>query len=206
MRNTHEREQKLGDDLTYVVGVDFGYNDQFALEVLGWRKHHRELWHVDEFAQSALIPSHWAEVIRRYYDRYQPIVLVADCGALGKPIAEEMRQRYHLPIVAAEKQRKASMIEVLNGELECGRFSVIRDSELARQMDELPWASGKTTEDPRYKNDCCDAALYAARAAMHYLQSPKAHHPEPGSDLWMANEEREMELGAEREQMPDWDA
>ena len=43
-------------------------------------------------------------------------------------------------------------------------------------------------EDPAFKNDCCDAALYAWREALHWIQVNKVPKPEVGTDEYYAQQ------------------
>jgi hypothetical protein len=157
-----------GRNWHYILGVDVGFRDRTAFVVGAYTPTARDFYFVHTEAASGLIPAKIAERIQQLQKAYRPERMLMDCGALGLSIAEEFRQRYFLPIEAAEKKEKLAMVELLNGDLRAGTVKARRESPLAREWLSLQYDDhGK--EDPRCKNDLCDAALYAFRAAYHYL-------------------------------------
>ena len=104
-------------------------------------------------------------------NKYDAVEVIADTGGLGKSITEEMRQRYGLPMRAAEKTEKLTAIETLNGDYIESRIMVLEScTELIEQYGQLTWdsASHKRVENQQLRNDLCDCTLYAARMSRHY--------------------------------------
>src|SRR5271166_4286952 len=95
-----------------VIGIDIGHDDADAISVLGWDGSSPHIYLIEEFIKRGQTVTDLAEVAARFIDKYQPLKVVADTGGLGKKITEELRKRYALPIVAAEKVRKFEYIEL----------------------------------------------------------------------------------------------
>lgn len=165
-------------DLTdYVIAVDVGYHDADAIAVIGWKKHEKTCYLVDEIVVAQQGVTELANQVSILYERYKPIKMVMDTGGLGKKIAEELRKRYTLPIVAAEKTRKIEYVELLNDALRTGLFKARRDSRFAEDSYRVEWDHDKTTPDrkaikPDPHSDIADAVLYGFREALHWLEEP----------------------------------
>ena len=172
------------DAQAYVIGVDIGYSpDPFAYVVWGWRYDTQpELFEIESFKQTELLPDEQGDLIRQLRDRYQPQAIVADAGALGKAIVEQWNERYALGVQAADKREKLAAIEMFNGDLVTGRLKVKKDSPLDLELQGNLWlpGDGVKKEDPRTPNDVCDAGLYGYRWARHYLGREPT--PEPSEE------------------------
>jgi hypothetical protein len=93
---------------------------------------------------------------------------VADTGGLGRSITEEMRMRYDLPMIAAEKTEKMTAIDMVNCDFVDRRLFVHSSCKsLCNQYETLTW-DDKHKEDPTLPNDLCDSALYPLRFSRHY--------------------------------------
>lgn len=170
-------------EYAHVLGIDLGYNDAFAISVLAFALDRPEVWVIDEFSRSGLLPGEWGDAIEKYRDRYAPIAMVADAGALGKPIVLEMVKRRGLALEFAEKKEKAATIELLNDDLTSGRMKIKPGLRVADEMTRLQWdpdtiGTMRRKEDERYPNNSCDATLYAWRRCQHWTQ--RAADPLPG--------------------------
>ena len=160
-RNTYTTLPVLAKDKwRYILGIDFGYNDAFTVTCLAFAATHSTVYEVESFKQSKLIPSQMASVVQDFVDRYNPVSCVADAGALGKAIVEELKQRYSLPLKAAEKANKVAYIELFNGDLVAGRLKFTKHAPHLAEMARLQWAEGsnRTKEDPTLPNDSCFVA------------------------------------------------
>jgi hypothetical protein len=189
----------------YVVGVDLGFDDADAVAVLGWRDDSPEVDLVYEWVGAKQGVTPLMERVREVWERYQPIVVVADTGGLGKKIAEEITQRTSIPIEAADKARKLEHIELMNDALRTGRLFAPTDSRFADDCVRVEWDRSnpeKPEISDRYHSDIADAVLYAWRRAMGWLYSPaKPPPPKPQTPEWLAAKraEAEEELEAEME-------
>ena len=170
----------------YVVGVDLGTKDAFALGVVGWSDNDPSGYAIDCYKRSELTISDMAREIIRFRDMYDPQAIVADTGGLGKAIVEEMNQRYHLNIRPAEKQSKRDFIELINSDFVSGRQKVLKKcSDYIEELKILQWDEDGKKEDERYENDLCDAFLYAFREMKNWTHEPKARVPEIHSEEYI---------------------
>ena len=184
---------EVPEGLSLVLSLDFGVVDATAFTVLGTKMGFPEIWVLKSWSKSGLIPSavagHVEQLIKTYGRGMQ---IVGDEGGLGKGYAEEMRQRYGIGIIAAEKTKKRAFQEIVQGELRSGTIKIVA-SECRQLIDEmclLQWAPGKVKEDERLENHCCDSLLYGVRTARAWYR-PEENPPKPGSPEWWAAEAAE---------------
>ena len=164
--------------MTYVMGVDLGFEDADAIAVLGWAEHDPVVYVVEETVVRKQSVTELADQVRALYLKYKPIKLVADFGGLGKKIAEEIRRRHALPVEAADKVRKLEHIALLNDALMSGRLKARATGAFAEDCALVQWdqdarALGtlKVAED--HHSDITDSVLYAFRACLGYLTTPR---------------------------------
>lgn len=186
-------ELPSGVEFSYVLGMDLGYEDAAAWGVVAFSEDHPVAYLVHSESHSHWIPSQWSAKTKALQERYRPIATVADCGALGKAIVEEMNARYQLGIVPAEKSQKMTMIELMNGDFRSERLMVHESLDpLKHQYKTLVKDKTGTREDPTMPNDLCDSMLYPYRFAYHYLHRDEPQLPEKGSEQWYAMQEQAM--------------
>lgn len=185
-----------------IMGLDFGYEDDFALVMAGYSETQRELRHFYDFKSPHLTVDQMAEEIIGAIDRYgQPEVIVADAGALGKLVVETLNQRYGLAIIAAEKKEKFDHIELMNSDFHSGHVLLIPGSDLDHELSGLQWdlsreskvvlaRTGKLREDSKCPNHLCDAFLYLWRFSYHYWAVHELEGPERGTPQWIEAQER----------------
>lgn len=181
-RNVYDGALPPGHTWLHVMGVDLGFDDPFAIEVLAFSYTHPIVYEVDSFKQSGLTPSEWATHIRARKDRYNPIRLVVDTGGLGKAFVEEMKSRHKLPAEPAQKQNKLDFAKLLNDDLLAGKVKALEGGGLASEWAVLPKdPDDPTREHPGFHNHCTDAALYAWRECRHFLATAPKQGPTPGT-------------------------
>jgi Terminase large subunit, T4likevirus-type, N-terminal len=181
-----------GDSRTewnYVLGLDFGVIDENALTVLAWREHDPCVYVVKSYRKSGLPTDMAAEVIA-LGATYSFSQIVGDEGGMGKAFAEDMRTRFSIPVMRADKANKAGNIALINGELASGRVKVIAREcpDLVAEWLELPWAEGAKKEADGFKNHCADSALYGWRACPNYHERVEAPRPRAGTPDFYASE------------------
>jgi len=188
------------DSLYYVIGVDLGYSpDPSAFVICAYSEFDPNLYIVETYKQTEMIVSDVAERIRYYMGLYPNAKIVVD--AANKQAVEEMRQRYALPIIAAEKQGKPGFIELMNSDLIMGVVKLVRGrcNDLVDEWRTLIWDDEKTkrAEHAGCANHLSDAALYAWRWAYNYAHRarPKIIHPgtEEAIDLFWQKEAERLE-------------
>lgn len=178
------------EGLRHILALDFGFGNATAFTILGIRSGFPEVWVLRAWKVAGLIPSAVAAHTERLRAEFGAgLQIVGDEGGLGKGYAEEMRQRYGIGIVAAEKTKKRAYQEIVAGELRSGTIKIVARAcpQLLDEMCLLQWGPGRAAEDPRFENDCCDSMLYGARAARTWYQ-PELEAPKSGTPEWFAAE------------------
>ena len=181
----------LPNDLRYVFGVDIGYKDADAIAVLGYSSSMRKVYLVHESIKTKQDITSLVAELKRLKDQYDPVKIVMDAGALGKKIQEEIRLRHALHTEAAEKNRKAEFITLLNDDLRTGKLQMPLNSRFEEDSYLLQWdieSSGAMKVSTGYHSDVCDAVLYAWRECRHFYEHDvKAKRPT--GDQYMAEME-----------------
>lgn len=156
-------ERPKGTQWLYVLGVDLGYDpDPSGFVLCAYNIYDRNLYIIDTYIQNKMTVSDVAERIKYYQKEHQYLQITIDAGAQGKMIAEEIRQRFGVPLIAAEKHGKAGFIEIMNSDFQNGLIKLVdeKTKELQDELMNLIWDSEKSTrvEDSRYSNHLCFVA------------------------------------------------
>lgn len=192
----------------YVMGVDLGYNDDFALEVGAYSETHPHFFHVYGFNAPGMNIQQIAGKIREVEAKFGGFdMMVGDAAGLGKTIFAELAEVHGLAIEAAKKRDKRDHIEILNSNLLSGMVKILKDSNLAFQMTYLQWDADRKNEDPNFPNHDTDAFLYLIRHSLHHMARPRVVGPERDSpEWWTARDKAELEEleAAERRGPGEW--
>ena len=193
------------DEWNYVLGIDLGFDDPTAFVVCAYTNFSPHLYIVETFKKSKMIISDVAAKVTELQSRYSFHTMVVDGAA--KQSVEELKQRYTLPLINAEKTGKRDFIELLNSDLKNKkiRFLEHETHDLVTEISELVWdqrkrAVGKWAEHPACENHLCDAMLYAWRYCYSYRPDIRPVRIDPTSE---AAVERFWEQESERLQRID---
>jgi hypothetical protein len=178
-----------------------GYDDATAMVVCAYSEDDKNLYVVETFSASKLIVSSVANKIKELDDRYDFIAMVIDQGGGSKQAVEEMRKRYSLPLIAAEKEGKRQYIEMLNSDLLTSTIKLLPPAKsLSDEWDKLVWdetkkEQGKWVEHSSLPNHLSDAFLYAWRWSFQYASYPKVKLPSQDEEayvdkFWEAEEDK----------------
>lgn len=180
-------------DWRYLIGVDLGFHpDPFAIVVWAYCEDIPVLFEVDSDYHEGTDTAQQANIIASLCAKYKPERVVCDAGSGGlKQIVEaDWQRRYGLPVDVAQKAHKESAIEAFNSDLVAGRIKLQRDGKLARQMLVLPWKNkigARKVEHPKFRNDMCDAALYAYRESTFFEGAPRPQPVDQGAPEFEAH-------------------
>ncbi len=205
----------------YLLGIDWGYEDAFAMVVCAYSPHDGRLYHVWDRHESHLDAYEVMDEVEKAVDRFGHFdAVVAEYSTGGKTIIEALNKRHGMNIKLAEKTAKWDFIELLNADFRAGRLLIQPGTDLAFQLATLQLdlskgskeqlaRAGKLREAPTLPNDLCDALLYQWRFAYHYYADLRPSVFAPGTNEWFREQERKAMAGAvkrrtlERE-APDW--
>jgi hypothetical protein len=192
------------NDWEYIIGVDIGHDDADAIAVIGWSKHLKESYLVHEDIAKKQGITELALKLDDLIKKYNPLKVVMDTGGLGKKIAEEIRRRFTIPIVAAEKSRKFEFIELLNDALRTKKFFAKKESVFAEECMLLEWDlditdPNKLKISERFHSDITDAVLYGFRESLHWLfEEPKKVAPIHSAQWFREQEDLHIEEALKR--------
>lgn len=181
-----------GHEWIYLIGVDFGFNDDFAVEVAAYSPTHPNLYQIWDYKSPHLTVDDIARVIlgaESMVGEYE--VCVGDSGGLGKTIIASLAAEYGINIIPAEKKEKLDYIELLNNDLLSERCLVTPGSNLAQEWPVLQFDSSGIKEHPGCANHASDAFLYLWRYAYHRFHHELQEGPKKGSREWWYEQERE---------------
>jgi hypothetical protein len=169
----------------------------FCLDLVG-------LWELFSWKRTGLVPDDQRDVTRRFVDQVGGalLVLVGDPGGQKGADIIAWRERFGLPIEAADKNQKATWQEMLNGDIRKGHVHFRKGSPMLFEMQNLIKRRGPTGKWVEHDNrvlsdgktvpgnDCSDGGLYASRHIHHFLARPPADSPTPGTAEALAAESR----------------
>ena len=181
LRNCIDELPKLTtqEGWTYMLGIDFGFDDACAFTILGYRPNDSTAYVVASFKESGMSPNECGQRVAELESTFKFSRVIGDEGGLGKGYAEELRRRFHIPCEPAEKQNKRGFIDLLNGDLKAGRIKILRPAnlDLIQEIVNLPWDEDRKKEHPGFPNHITDSLLYIWRACTTYLAKPKDTTP-----------------------------
>jgi hypothetical protein len=203
--NKHGLPAKYG--WNYVLGVDFGFEDDFAVVVVAYSEHYNQMLLVAERAFQHLTVPGMASVIDEVVEEFDGNIesMIADSGGLGKALMESMNEMYGYHFEAAKKTDKFDFIELLNSDLHSGRLKIPQNSKTYDEMYALQFALGgktkaqcirlgKLKENPSMPNHLCDALLYTWRFCYHHFYTEAPVHAEVATPEWFLEmDQREAE-------------
>lgn len=196
-KNINIYTQLPQQEMVYIFGMDIGWNDCDAIAVLGYNYVDNKVYLVEEFVKNHQTITDFVDVIKSLRDKYKPIKMVMDAGALGKKIQEEIKQRHGIVVEAADKHRKFEFIELLNDDLRTGRFKTFAGSRFEQDTNLVVWDNskfGKREISDIYHTDIGDAVLYGFRECKHYYQIGQVSKPAINTNEYMDMlEEQEAE-------------
>lgn len=197
-------------EFTSLVGFDFGVVDSNALALVAWRLHDPITYFLKAYEFKGLAEE-CAEQYRSVERTHPPAKVIGDIGGLGKAIAEDMIQRFQVPVEAAQKHNKLGFMRLLNGAMKHNKIRVYGPecADLIHQWSTLPKDKDTGEEIDGFDNHAADAALYAWRESQSYAERDK-DPPGPAigtpeywdqiertmkeqSDSWVQNQNREQE-------------
>lgn len=182
VKNACEWQESPVTGWRYILVFDIGFDDADAIAVLGWAPHTRQLRLVKEVITRKQGITPLGNQLKALHGIFRPSHVLGDLGALGKKIGEELKQRWNLPVEAADKSRKAEHIGLLDDALRTGAFLAPPDSAFAEDCAIVQWDAEKRSKgtlefDSAYHSDILDACLYGYRLAYHWAEN--THVPEP---------------------------
>ena len=163
----------------YLLGVDLGYRDAFALQVVAYSETHPHFYQVYEYTLPGLHLTPIVEAIKaaeKLCGGFTYAVGDYAGGGAAKVLYETIAAEHGISIEPAQKLGKVEHIDLVNDDLIEGRCKLLEHSALVREMKTLAWETDRKSGLPnRMKekeglpNDNCDAFLYTRWLAQHHF-------------------------------------
>ena len=196
------------DKWSYVIGCDLGWHDESAATVLAFSQHDPTLYAIHTEKHPHMTISDLAAMVSRLMVKYPPDAIVCDTAGGSKQVVESLKTApYYLPVLAADKTNKRGYIQLVNGDLEKGKFLLLTDETqpLQKEWLELPWKDCQhKTEHPSAPNHCSDSALYAYKYARHHYASQAESRPLPGTKAYEEHYEQQVIANWETKETTEW--
>lgn len=190
-------------DWRFLLGMDMGFEDAFAMVVAAYNMQEKTLYHLWEFKQSHMDAFQVADAVQAAIARFGSFdAIIADTGN-GKQLVETLNRHYGLYIQPAEKREKFNFISLLNADFHSRRIKILRKSELGHELEHLQWDLSKGSkeqlarlghlkEHPGMANHLCDALLYLWRYSHHHFASTYKRPQPVDVEGWWAEYERKQ--------------
>jgi hypothetical protein len=149
-----------------VLGIDFGVVDSTTWSIGRQGYETRPHVHVCEaIARDHIDLPEIARITRELMQKWSVNRILADEGALGKALANNLRSQYHLPIEPARKAHKRARIDGVRGRIAAGTLHLCKDAKpLLDEWLSLAWNDVRDDHHPRQADDISDATLYCLNA------------------------------------------
>lgn len=129
-----------------------------------------------------------------------PGPVLMDTQGIGKRHADEVRDRYGLPIIAADKADKHSGIRLVRDRLRTSQIRALRGAAdpLLHEWRTLIWNKDRNDHQREQEDHCADCAIYGIKYLRNYTTDHKSKGPEPQSAEWYRQQEDELWAAQER--------
>lgn len=169
---------------SYILGLDLGTRDCDSISILAFKDNDPTTYLVEEIVTANQLTDDLAKQIKTLMERYEICAMPTDTGGLGLKVAEDLRSRYGIPLLAADKKDKMTNYRLLDNALRTGAFKAKRTSKFAQDCNILERDNDKSTPDKivvKGHSDAIDSALYAFKLSPAYAQQLKINGPKPGT-------------------------
>lgn len=145
-----------------VMAMDFGVVDSTTWSIGRQGYEQRPHVHVCEaMARDNIDLPEIADITRNLMQKWSVNRILADEGALGKALANNLRNQYRIPIEPARKAHKRARIDGARGRLSAGTLHLCEEAKaLDDEWLSLCWNETRDDHHPRQADDISDATLY----------------------------------------------
>lgn len=184
-KNITSKLPSHASDYTYLMGIDFGYNDSMGFTLGAYSKYDPNLYIVETYKRNKMLISDVEIKLKEFSEKYNISQYICDHSSQA---VEELRSRLHYNFVYAEKKDKFNFISMMNSDLNSGKIKLLPNNDkLKAEWNSLLWdkKSSKPKELDSCENHLADSALYLWRYSKNYRakQAPTIHQPNTESYL-----------------------
>ncbi len=177
---------------TYILGIDLGVRDADSLSLLAFSNSSPITYLVEEIITPNQLTDNLAKQIIALRKEYPIAAMPTDAGGLGLKIVEDLKARYGLPLIPADKREKIANYKHLNNALRTGIFKAKATSRFAQDCNLLERDDDKSTPDKfvvKGHSDAVDSCLYAFKLSPAYAYVPPPTKHLPGSPEFTREQE-----------------
>lgn len=170
---------------TYILGMDFGFEDADSFSVLGWHEDSPNTYLIKEVVKEKQTYEQMVANFEQLHKEYPFSRVVGDPGGGGKKLIESLKDRYPIPFDVADKQGKIANYGLLNNALRTGRFLAPKDSIFAQDCNLLEKDRDKSTPEKtvvKGHSDAVDSVLYAFKESPAYGYIPPKVRAKAGTE------------------------
>lgn len=205
-----------GPGWSHALGWDLGARDDMALVAWAWHDNDPTLYEYASWKR----PGASADEVMAQVDQWERegckfVLKVADTGGGGRMYVDEVHRRFSHHFEAAKKTDKYQHVRLFNDDLKRRSIKLRLGSLYQQEISQLPVDPSYKEEvllntellpyeDARFANHCCDAGLYAYRAAYHFLHTEKQQKPPVGTADYYAQLEARWEAELANQPKRDW--
>lgn len=148
------------------------------------------------FAESFFIPGMDPEAAftaaELLLQKYPLTAIVVNEEGLGKKVADELNQRYSLPILPAETRDEKMQFAFMNSDLRTGRLQVVplMNEKLIEQWENVLWDADRERIAEGQECDLYGAMGYAHMACRSFFEAQKPQRDDDGEEYWKRQIER----------------
>lgn len=107
-----------------IIGINIGAPFHHSCVVGRFSEYAREFQIIDQWTRADLDIDSFAALVNLEIERHQPVAIVAFVGNYTKHVGDELRRRYHWPIVIAETRDLSFHQKVFSTDLQQGHIKV----------------------------------------------------------------------------------
>lgn len=196
------------NDWKSVLGIDLGYSpDPTAFVVSSYREQDPRLYYRHAYKRTEMTLSDVSAYAHMLNGVFHFESMVVDNA--NKQAVEELKQKYNLPLIAADKTGKVDHIAMMNDDFQLGRIKVVKgtcdpliDEWTSHIWDERAREKGQFKESEQTANHCCDAGLYNWRHCFHWVDrnAPEVRAPVEQREVEEYWKQKAQELETQAEQ------
>jgi PBSX family phage terminase large subunit len=180
----------------YLLGCDFGYEDESALAVVAWSTTTKTTYIMETWAKNRTMTDGIAREIFRLRGKYPIKRMVGDIGGAGKFYQQALLKDYKLFIEKANKTEKLDHVDFQNSAMMRRDYYVPKEDMLAAEYLQIAWNADRTDAHNHSKDNRAMAALYAWRTAYYMAGKKQLSKPVPTDLQEMALHEKMQALGS----------
>lgn len=165
-RNVYHGTLPDGHEWKYLLGCDFGWNDETAISLVAYSETCPVIYIPETWARKHALPKHVADAIMHFQVKYGVRRYIGDTGGYGKAIVVQLAHDYQIMMQPAKKHEKLSFVEFMNSEFYAGKIKIhSSQTRLITQFTDVAWNDDRTEVGKHERDDLAFSAVYGWRAA-----------------------------------------